>query len=225
MWVWSLGWEDPLEEGMATQSGILDWRIPWTGDPSRLSFIESQRVGHDWSKLARLHIHINLLYNIFSSKGNISSPMSPVIWDNRERVLDYSLIRSLESYQSDLNLFCSALAFWPWISLKHDDLNCKMGIIMVLSHKMLWGSSELTNMLECLIVLLQGSLQRMLCSASASPSASSSSAAASTPASLPSPASCHLSHHSDLMIIRSLLCCFQLRDVLSLSGNNNFLST
>ena len=27
---WSLGWEDPLEEGMATHSGILAWRIPWT---------------------------------------------------------------------------------------------------------------------------------------------------------------------------------------------------
>ena len=29
-WVWSLGWEDPLEKGMATHSSILDWRIPWT---------------------------------------------------------------------------------------------------------------------------------------------------------------------------------------------------
>ena len=29
-WVWSLGWEDPLEKGMATHSGILAWRIPWT---------------------------------------------------------------------------------------------------------------------------------------------------------------------------------------------------
>ena len=27
-WVWSLGWEDPLEEGKATHSSILDWRIP-----------------------------------------------------------------------------------------------------------------------------------------------------------------------------------------------------
>ena len=28
--VWSLGWEEPLEEGMATHSSILAWRIPWT---------------------------------------------------------------------------------------------------------------------------------------------------------------------------------------------------
>ena len=30
-WVQSLDWEDPLEEGMATHSSILAWRIPWTG--------------------------------------------------------------------------------------------------------------------------------------------------------------------------------------------------
>ena len=32
----SLGWEDPLEEGMATHSSILAWRIPWTEEPGRL---------------------------------------------------------------------------------------------------------------------------------------------------------------------------------------------
>ena len=35
-WVQSLGWEDPLEKGMATHSSILAWRIPWTEEPSRL---------------------------------------------------------------------------------------------------------------------------------------------------------------------------------------------
>ena len=35
-WVRSLGWEDPLEEGMATHSSILAWRIPWTEEPGRL---------------------------------------------------------------------------------------------------------------------------------------------------------------------------------------------
>ena len=33
----SLGWEDPLEEGMATHSSILAWRIPWTEEPGGLS--------------------------------------------------------------------------------------------------------------------------------------------------------------------------------------------
>ena len=31
MWVWSLWWEDPLEEEMAIHSSILAWEIPWTG--------------------------------------------------------------------------------------------------------------------------------------------------------------------------------------------------
>ena len=35
-WVQSLGWEDPLEEGMATYSSILAWRSPWTEEPDRL---------------------------------------------------------------------------------------------------------------------------------------------------------------------------------------------
>ena len=40
-WVWSLGWEDPVEEGMATPSSILAWRIPWTEEPGGLHPIES----------------------------------------------------------------------------------------------------------------------------------------------------------------------------------------
>ena len=34
-WVPSLGWEDPLEKGMATHSSIFAWRIPWTEEPGR----------------------------------------------------------------------------------------------------------------------------------------------------------------------------------------------
>ena len=37
-----LGWEDPLEEGMATHSRILAWRIPWTEEPEGLQSMESQ---------------------------------------------------------------------------------------------------------------------------------------------------------------------------------------
>ena len=41
-WLWSLGWEDPLEKGMATHSSILAWRIPWT-----VESMGSQSVGRD----------------------------------------------------------------------------------------------------------------------------------------------------------------------------------
>ena len=43
--VWSLGWEDPLENGMATHSSILAWRIPWTEEPVRL---QSGGVDREW---------------------------------------------------------------------------------------------------------------------------------------------------------------------------------
>ena len=46
MQVRSLSQEDPLEEGMATHSSILAWRIPWTEEPG-LESMGSQRVGHD----------------------------------------------------------------------------------------------------------------------------------------------------------------------------------
>ena len=44
-----LGQEDPLEKGMATQSSILPWRIPWTEEPGGLQSTGSQRVRHDWA--------------------------------------------------------------------------------------------------------------------------------------------------------------------------------
>ena len=46
-WVRSLGQEDPLEKEMATHSGILAWRIPWTEEPGGLQSTGSQRVRHD----------------------------------------------------------------------------------------------------------------------------------------------------------------------------------
>ena len=42
-----MGWENPLEEGMATHSSILAWRIPMDRETWRLQSIGSQRVGHD----------------------------------------------------------------------------------------------------------------------------------------------------------------------------------
>ena len=50
-WVWSLGWEDPLEKGTTTYSSILAWRIPWTEEPGRLQSMGSQRIGHNWETI------------------------------------------------------------------------------------------------------------------------------------------------------------------------------
>ena len=43
----SLGWDDPLEKGMATHSSILAWRIPWTEKSGGLQSVGLQRIGHE----------------------------------------------------------------------------------------------------------------------------------------------------------------------------------
>ena len=48
-WVRSLGWDDPLEEEMATCSSILAWKIPWTEDYGKLQSVGLKRVRHNWT--------------------------------------------------------------------------------------------------------------------------------------------------------------------------------
>ena len=55
-WVQSLGWEDPLEKGMATHSSIPSWRIPWTKDPRRLPSMGLQSQ----TQLSDFHFHFNV---------------------------------------------------------------------------------------------------------------------------------------------------------------------
>ena len=62
--VQSLGWEDPLEEDMVTNSSILAWRIPWTEESRGLQAIESQRVRRDWSNW----VHTDVCIAIHSEK-------------------------------------------------------------------------------------------------------------------------------------------------------------
>jgi len=53
-----LGPEEPLEEGMASHSSILAWRIPWAEEPGGLQSLGSQRVEHDWvTKHTHTHTH------------------------------------------------------------------------------------------------------------------------------------------------------------------------
>ena len=70
-WVPSLGWEDPLEEGMATHSSILAWRIPWTEELGRLQSIGSWRVGHDWVMKHSTH-PIAAEYILFNARGTFT---------------------------------------------------------------------------------------------------------------------------------------------------------
>ena len=61
MQVQSLGREEPLEEGMATHSRVLAWRVLWTEEPCGLWSIESHRVRHDSVDLARM-LGVSVLY-------------------------------------------------------------------------------------------------------------------------------------------------------------------
>ena len=72
-WLQSLGWEDPLEEGMTTHSSILAWRIPWTEEPGRFQSTGLQRV----RQLKCLHTYTiqrvdNSLFSTFGSINNIN---------------------------------------------------------------------------------------------------------------------------------------------------------
>ena len=69
MQVQSLGQNNPLEEGTATHSSNLAWRIPWTAEPGRLQSIVLPRVGHDWTDLA-LSTHGNSMFNFFEELLN-----------------------------------------------------------------------------------------------------------------------------------------------------------
>ena len=60
IWVRSLGWEDPLEEEMATHSSILSWKIPWTEESGGLQSMGSQRVGHDLATKQQQQMAISL---------------------------------------------------------------------------------------------------------------------------------------------------------------------
>ena len=68
MCVQSLGWEDPLEKGMAPHSSILAWRIPWTEKPGGLQSMGSLRIRYDlatkqqqWHLVCRPGLSVNLL--------------------------------------------------------------------------------------------------------------------------------------------------------------------
>ena len=78
IWVQFLGREDPLEEGMATHSSILAWRIPWTEEPGGLQSMGLQRVGWDWVTKHTLMLHICLPWRLVTKDR--SSTVSLWVW-------------------------------------------------------------------------------------------------------------------------------------------------
>ena len=65
----SLDRQDPLEEGIATHSSILAWRIPWTEEPGGMQSMGSQRVGRDRDDLAHTHRPFWVLFPLVLKPG------------------------------------------------------------------------------------------------------------------------------------------------------------
>ena len=71
MRVRSLGREDPLEEGMATHSSILAWRIPWTGELGGLQSMQSQ----NWTRRKQLGMHAHNVFKLLKT-GDVGTPLA-----------------------------------------------------------------------------------------------------------------------------------------------------
>ena len=68
----SRGWEDPLEEEMATHSSVLAWRSPWTEEPDRLESTGSRRAGHDWAHSTCTSFHSSKQQSRDSKPGSLT---------------------------------------------------------------------------------------------------------------------------------------------------------
>ena len=83
VWVRSLGWEDPLEEGMDSHSSILAWRIPGTGEPFGLLSMGSHRVRHDWATNTFSYFHRQENKEVLSNHHSIESSLQNIIsWND-----------------------------------------------------------------------------------------------------------------------------------------------
>ena len=85
-WVLSLGWEDPLEKGKATHSGILAWRIPWTSSWARKELDTTERLSLTHSLIMNIYYLCMVVYMciyiyvyIYIGEGN-GTPSSTLAW-------------------------------------------------------------------------------------------------------------------------------------------------
>jgi len=125
----SLGWENPLEEGMTTHSSILAWRIPWTEEPGRLQSMRLQRVGHDWSNRAHMcHSHLwgtvaNGLRTLFQLDAIIPPLQMRKLGQREVSYLVPGYIRWRSELGPDPTLWALGLPpkTWVWTRRQHVD--------------------------------------------------------------------------------------------------------
>ena len=125
-WIWSLGWEDPLEKDMATYSSILAWRIPWTEDSGGLQSMGSQSVRHDWVTNSRptcTHSSQQCQYD----QGQRS--------DHRSRWDSVKLWTGPGSWPCKSGSFSDFLS-WPWKVTSENPLDIKISISTLLKYSL-----------------------------------------------------------------------------------------
>ena len=99
---------------MATHSSILAWRIPQTEEPGRLQSIGSQRVGHDLSDLAHIHIEIKYPESVQFSCSVVSDSATP--WTAARQASVHHQLISFESVMpSNYLILCCPLLLLPSI--------------------------------------------------------------------------------------------------------------
>ena len=125
-WVQSLGWEDPLEEGMATHSSILVWRIPWTEEPGGPQSMGSQRVRHDWVIKHSTHAACGISVPWPATKPQPRQWKCWILTTRRPGDL-HSRIRRQN------------FSWWPWVSERMDNNSSCRAISVQLSLGTLWA--------------------------------------------------------------------------------------
>ena len=131
--VWSLVWEDPLEEGMETHSSILAWRNPWTEEPGGIQSIGSQWIRQDWSDLTHkksiMHFHLtnmvtliagNDIYKLIESLRNVNRNhnirLSEDMNNSIKNFFHWILMDNKKSFLTQMELstsFCDPMDYRP----------------------------------------------------------------------------------------------------------------
>ena len=116
-WVQSLGREDPLEEGMATQSNILAWRTPRTEQPVGPESMGSQRVGYDWAtEHGRMERELTVEGNQKPSQGRTVLYLNYCV--DYTSVFKVGLCQPRLSWHSWQRSFCSGGMACPFLDVQ-----------------------------------------------------------------------------------------------------------
>ena len=121
-WVQSPGWEDPWEEGMATHSSILAWRIPMDRGAWRATFRGVARVRHHWATKHTAHNTQTQTHPLNCDSQKLHTSAGAALWGGTMKLV----LQVLEKLQTGFNCYqkraCSSggETLWEWGSLEQE---------------------------------------------------------------------------------------------------------